>query len=77
MAENRRQKIKDWLIGLNNPDAEKYLHSLNQMNLDDWEQKYRKDLRMFKGYSDLEKSSVPLRDRVRGEFDSYTDVPVW
>lgn len=77
MAENRRQKFKDWLIGLNNPDAEKYLHSLNQMNLDDWEQKYRKDLRMFKGYSDLEKSSVPLRDRVRGEFDSYTDVPAW
>ena len=77
MAENRRLKIKDWLIGLNNPDAEKYLNSLNQMNLDDWEQKYRKELRKFKGFSDLEKSSVPLRDRVRGEFDSYTDVPVW
>lgn len=77
MTENRRQKIKDWLIGLNNPDATALLHSLNQMDTDNWERKHRKELRMFKGYSDLEKTTIPLRDRARGEFDSFTDNPEW
>lgn len=77
MAENRRQQFIDWLKGLNNPDASSLLNSLNQMYTDEWEQKNRKELRKLKGYSDLEKSSVPLRERARGEFDSYVDNPEW
>lgn len=77
MAENRRQQFIDWLKGLNNPDADSLLNSLNQMYTDEWEQKNRKELRKLKGYSDLEKSSVPLRERARGEFDNYVDNPEW
>lgn len=73
----RRQKIVDWLRAHGNPKAESLLNSLNQMNLDEWEQKYRKELRKLEGYVDYEKSNVPLRDRARGEFDSYTDNPEW
>lgn len=73
----RRQKIVDWLRGHGNPKAESLLNSLNHMNLDEWEQKYRKELRKLEGYVDYEKSNVPLRDRARGEFDSYTDNPEW
>jgi hypothetical protein len=73
----RRQKIVNWLRSHGNPKAESLLNSLNQMNLDEWEQKYRKELRKLEGYVDYEKSNVPLRDRARGEFDSYTDNPEW
>ena len=73
----RRQKIVDWLRSHGNPKAESLLNSLNQMNLDEWEQKYRKELRKLEGYVDYEKSNVSLRDRARGEFDSYTDNPEW
>lgn len=74
---NRRQQIKDWLLSTDNPEAEYLLNSLNQMNLDDWEQKHRGQLRRLKGYADLEKSTVSLRDRARGEFDTYVDNPEW
>lgn len=74
---DRRQEIVDWLRAHGNPRAESLLNSLNQMNLDEWEQKNRKDLRKLEGYADLEKSTVPLRDRARGEFDSYVDNPEW
>lgn len=74
---NRRQQIKDWLLSTDNPEAEYLLNSLNQMNLDDWEQKHRRQLRRLKGYADLEKSTVSLRDRARGEFDTYVDNPEW
>jgi hypothetical protein len=74
---NRRQQIKDWLLSTDNPEAEYLLNSLNQMNLDDWEQKHRSQLRRLKGYADLEKSTVSLRDRARGEFDTYVDNPEW
>lgn len=74
---NRRQQIKDWLLSTDNPEAEYLLNSLNQMNLDDWEQKHRSQLRRLKGYADLEKSTVSLRDRARGEFDNYTNNPEW
>lgn len=73
----RRQKIVDWLRAHGNPKAESLLNSLNQMNLDEWEQKYRKELRKLEGYVDYEKSNVSLRDRARSEFDSYTDNPEW
>lgn len=74
---SRRRAIKDWLIGLNTPEAETLLNSLNQMYTDDWEQKHRRDLRKLKGYADLEKSTISLRDRARGEFDTYVDNPEW
>lgn len=74
---NRRQDIKDWLIESGNPRAESLLNSLNQMNLDEWEQKHRRELRFIKGYADLEKSTLSLRDRARGEFDTYVDNPEW
>lgn len=74
---DRRQEIVDWLRAHGNPRAESLLNSLNQMNLDEWEQKNRKDLRKLEGYADLEKSTVPLRDRARGEFDNYVDNPEW
>lgn len=74
---NRRHEIRDWLIESGNPRAESLLNSLAQMNLDEWEQKYRRELRKIKGYADLEKSTVSLRDRARGEFDNYTDNPEW
>lgn len=74
---NRRQQIKDWLLSTDNPEAEPLLNSLNQMDLDEWEQKYRRQLRKLKGYADLEKSTVSLRDRARGEFDTYVDNPEW
>lgn len=74
---NRRQQIKDWLLSTDNPEAEYLLNSLNQMNLDDWEQKHRSQLRRLKGYADLEKSTISLRDRARGEFDTYVDNPEW
>lgn len=74
---NRRRAFKDWLIGLNNPTADTLLNSLNQMHTDEWEQKHRRELRKLKGYADLEKNVVPLRDRVRGEFDNYVDNPAW
>lgn len=74
---NRRQEIKDWLIESGNPSAESLLNSLNQMNLDEWETKHRKELRRIKGYADLEKNTLPLRDRARGEFDTYVDNPEW
>lgn len=73
----RRQKIVDWLRAHGNPKAESLLNSLNQMNLDEWEQKHRKELRKLEGYVDYEKSNVSLRDRARGEFDSFTDNPEW
>lgn len=74
---NRRHEIRDWLIESGNPRAESLLNSLNQMNLDEWEQKHRRELRKIKGYADLEKSTVSLRDRARGEFDNYVDNPEW
>ena len=74
---NRRHEIRDWLIESGNPRAESLLNSLAQMNLDEWEQKYRHDLRKIKGYADLEKSTVSLHDRARGEFDTYVDNPEW
>lgn len=77
MATERRQQIIDWLRDSGNPRAEELLHSLAQMNTDEWEQKHRRDLRKIMGYADLEKSTVSLRDRARGEFDTYTDNPEW
>lgn len=77
MAENRRQQIIDWLRNSGNPRSESLLNSLYQMNTDEWEQKNRKDLRKIMGYADLEKSTVSLRDRARGEFDTYVDNPEW
>ena len=78
MAEkNRRQEFVDWLRDLNNPDADSLLNSLYQMQTDDWETKHRKELRRLKGYSDIEKNALPLRDRARGEFDTYVDNPEW
>lgn len=77
MAENRRQQIIDWLRNSGNPRSESLLNSLYQMNTDEWEQKNRKDLRKIMGYADLEKSTVSLRDRARGEFDTYIDNPEW
>lgn len=78
MAEkNRRQEFVDWLRDLNNPDADSLLNSLYQMQTDDWETKHRKELRRLKGYSDIEKNALPLRDRVKGEFDTYVDNPEW
>lgn len=74
---SRRQEIKDWLLSTDNPDAEFLLNSLNEMNLDDWEQKYRGWLRRLKGYADLEKPTVALRHRAKGEFDNYVDNPEW
>ena len=74
---NRRQEIKDWLLSTDNPEAEFLLNSLNEMNLDDWEQKYRGRLRRLKGYADLEKPTVALRHRAKGEFDNYVDNPEW
>lgn len=69
--------MKDWLLSTDNPEAEFLLNSLNEMNLDDWEQKYRGRLRRLKGYADLEKPTVALRHRVKGEFDNYVDNPEW
>lgn len=77
MATERRQQIIDWLRDSGNPRAEELLNSLAQMNTDEWEQKHRHDLRKIMGYADLEKSTVSLRDRARGEFDSYIDNPEW
>ena len=74
---DRRQKIVDWLRDHGNPRAESLLNSLNQMNLDDWEQKNRADLRKMEGWVNYETATKPLRDRARGEFDSYTDNPEW
>ena len=74
---NRRQEIKDWLLSTDNPDAEFLLSRLNEMYTDEWEQKYRGWLRRLKGYSDLEKPTVALRQRVMGEFDNYVDNPEW
>ena len=74
---NRRQEMKDWLLSTDNPEAEFLLNSLNEMNLDDWEQKYRGRLRRLKGYADMEKPTVALRHRVKGEFDNYVDNPEW
>ena len=74
---NRRQEMKDWLLSTDNPEAEFLLNSLNEMNLDDWEQKYRGRLRRLKGYADMEKPTVSLRHRVKGEFDNYVDNPEW
>ena len=73
----RRQKIVEWLRGHGNPKAESLLNSLNHMNLDEWESKNRKELRKLEGWVDYEKSNVSLRDRARGEFDSYVDNPEW
>lgn len=69
--------MKDWLLSTDNPEAEFLLNSLNEMNLDDWEQKYRGRLRQLKGYADLEKPTVALRHRAKGEFDNYVDNPEW
>ena len=78
MAEkNRRQEFVDWLRDLNNPDADYLLNSLVQMQTDEWETKHRKELRRLKGYADLEKNTLPLRDRARGEFENYVDNPEW
>lgn len=74
---NRRQEMKDWLLSTDNPEAEFLLNSLNEMNLDDWEQKYRGRLRRLEGYADMEKPTVALRHRVKGEFDNYVDNPEW
>lgn len=74
---DRRQKIVDWLRDHGNPRAESLLNSLNQMNLDDWEQKHRDDLRKMEGWVNYETATKPLRERARGEFDSYTDNPEW
>lgn len=73
----RRQKIVDWLRAHGHPKAKSLLNSLNQMNLDEWEQKHRWELRKLEGYADLEQNTLPLRDRARGEFDTYTDNPEW
>ena len=54
MATERRQQIIDWLRDSGNPRAEELLHSLAQMNTDDWEQKHRRDLRKIMGYADIE-----------------------
>lgn len=77
MATERRQQIIDWLRDSGNPHAEELLHSLAQMNTDEWEQKHRRDLRKIMGYADIEKNTLPLRDRARGEFDTYVDNPEW
>ena len=77
MATERRQQIIDWLRDSGNPRAEELLHSLAQMNTDEWEQKHRHDLRKIMGYADIEKNTLPLRDRARGEFDTYVDNPEW
>lgn len=77
MAIERRQQIIDWLRDSGNPRAEELLNSLAQMNTDDWEQKHRRDLRKIMGYADIEKNTLPLRDRARGEFDTYVDNPEW
>jgi hypothetical protein len=77
MATERRQQIIDWLRDSGNPRAEELLNSLAQMNTDEWEQKHRRDLRKIMGYADLEKSTLSLRDRARGEFDTYVDNPEW
>ena len=77
MATERRQQIIDWLRDSGNPRAEELLHSLAQMNTDDWEQKHRRDLRKIMGYADIEKNTLPLRDRAKGEFDTYVDNPEW
>lgn len=77
MATERRQQIIDWLRDCGNPRADELLHSLAQMNTDEWEQKHRRDLRKIMGYVDIEKNTLPLRDRARGEFDTYVDNPEW
>jgi len=77
MATERRQQIIDWLRDCGNPRADELLHSLAQMNTDEWEQKHRHDLRKIMGYADIEKNTLPLRDRARGEFDTYVDNPEW
>lgn len=77
MATERRQQIIDWLRDSGNPRAEELLHSLAQMNTDEWEQKHRRDLRKIMGYADIEKNTLPLRDRAKGEFDTYVDNPEW
>ena len=77
MATERRQQIIDWLRDSGNPNADELLHSLAQMNTDEWEQKHRRDLRKIMGYADIEKNTLPLRDRARGEFDTYVDNPEW
>lgn len=77
MATERRQQIIDWLRDSGNPRAEELLNSLAQMNTDEWEQKHRRDLRKIMGYADIEKNTLPLRDRARGEFDTYVDNPEW
>ena len=77
MATERRQQIIDWLRDSGNPRSEELLHSLAQMNTDEWEQKHRRDLRKIMGYADIEKNTLPLRDRARGEFDTYVDNPEW
>jgi hypothetical protein len=77
MATERRQQIIDWLRDSGNPRAEELLNSLAQMNTDEWEQKHRRDLRKIMGYVDIEKNVLPLRDRARGEFDTYVDNPEW
>ena len=77
MATERRQQIIDWLRDSGNPRAEELLNSLAQMNTDDWEQKHRRDLRKIMGYADIEKNTLPLRDRAKGEFDTYVDNPEW
>lgn len=77
MATERRQQIIDWLRDSGNPRAEELLHSLAQMNTDEWEQKHRRDLRKIMGYADIEQNTLPLRDRAKGEFDTYVDNPEW
>ena len=77
MATERRQQIIDWLRDSGNPRADELLNSLAQMNTDEWEQKHRRDLRKIMGYADIEKNTLPLRDRARGEFDTYVDNPEW
>lgn len=77
MATERRKQFVDWLRSLNNSEADTLLKSLYQMQTDDWETKHRKELRRLKGYADLEKNTLPLRDRARGEFENYVDNPEW
>ncbi len=77
MATERRQQIIDWLRDSGNPRSEELLNSLAQMNTDEWEQKHRRDLRKIMGYADIEKNTLPLRDRAKGEFDTYVDNPEW
>ena len=74
---DRRQQIIDWLRNDENPKTKELLRSLAHMNLNDWETKHRRELRQLPGWSDLESNTTPLRDRVRGEFDTYVDNPVW